>query len=130
MIILRSMDRCQLPLQRSINATFDQLLTRARYGVDTGIRRPGNAVIAPALARIRGVGLQQDARLQYLTGRRLALLDQRVEILPFIARSSALSRTIYFFTAGCFAVTMHLPKSARPSIQKVTAESTTKSTSQ
>jgi hypothetical protein len=62
MVILRSMDRCRLPLQRSINATFDQLLTRARYGVDTGIRRPGNAVIAPALARIRGVGLQQDAR--------------------------------------------------------------------
>src|SRR5580704_6661322 len=62
------------------------------------------SAISPSLQAappLRGIGLQQDARLQHLPRGTCALLYQRVEAFP-------LSATMYLFTAGCFAITTHL----------------------
>src|SRR5262249_10788469 len=70
--------------QRRIQSSLHQLLTGAGNGVDTGVQRRGNPTITPCLAGRRGVGLQQDACLQQLTGGGFALLDQHIEPITLL----------------------------------------------
>jgi len=65
--------------QSGLDPSFHQLLAGARDGVDAGIQRLGDLAVTPAFAGLRRIGLQQDACLQYLANRDLALLDERVE---------------------------------------------------
>jgi hypothetical protein len=67
-----------------VDPTLHQLLARAGHGVDAGIQRLGDPPVTPRLIGLRGVGLQQDARLQRLAGRTFALLDQCVEPLAVL----------------------------------------------
>jgi hypothetical protein len=56
--------------------------SRSAFSASSGCR--GDPAIAPCLASRRGVGLQQDACLQQLTGWGFALLDQHVEPITLL----------------------------------------------
>ena len=64
--------------QRGVDPTLHQVLTGAGDGVEAGIQRLGDLAVAPGLTGLRGIGLQQDARLQRLPSGDFALLDQWV----------------------------------------------------
>src|SRR5271166_2559530 len=51
-----------LALQRRLEPLLDQLLTRASDIVDAGVQRSRDGAVAPPFARLRNIGLQQDAR--------------------------------------------------------------------
>ena len=70
--------------QRGVNATLHQLLTGAGNGVDAGIQRRGDLAVAPGIASVRGIRLQQDARLQHLPDRRFAFLDQHLQLITLL----------------------------------------------
>ena len=58
---------------------LDQLLAGPGNCADAGIQSRGDLAVAPSFASLRGVGLQQDARLQPPPRRVFALMDQCVE---------------------------------------------------
>src|SRR5262249_1185198 len=111
--------------QGGIKSALHQLLTCAGDGVDAGIQRLGDLAVAPGLARIRGVGLQQDACLQKLASGGLALLDQRIE--PFTLVGAELYDVL--LDSRLFRGHDASPGFTGVSIQKLAAESTTWDTS-
>src|SRR3954464_1893025 len=65
-------------------AFFHQLLSGPGNGVDAGVESGGDVAVPPSFARLRGIGLQQNAGLGQLSGRVLTRMDQRVELLPLL----------------------------------------------
>src|SRR5271154_6225798 len=63
-----------------LEAFLHQLLPGPGNRVEADIQGGGNLTVTPSVAALRGIGLQQDARLHQLTGTVLALMDQRVEL--------------------------------------------------
>src|SRR5690242_17711236 len=111
--------------QRRIQPFLHQLLTGAGYGVDAGVQRRSNPTIAPCLAGRRGVGLQQDACLQQLTGGGFALLDQHIE--PITLLGAKLDDV--FLDGRLLRGHDTSPEWPERSIQGAAAESTTEGTS-
>jgi hypothetical protein len=70
--------------QHGLEPFLDQLSPGAKDSGDAGIHRLGDPAVAPALARFRYVGLQQDAGLRQQLGGTLALADQIVELRALI----------------------------------------------
>ena len=70
--------------QHGLEPFLDQLAPGAKDIGDAGIQRLGDPAVAPALARLRHVGLQQDAGLRQQLGRTLALVDQVIELRAFV----------------------------------------------
>jgi hypothetical protein len=67
--------------QRRFEPLLHQSLAGPGNGVDGGIQRTGNLAVAPALAGLGDIGLQQNTRLHQLTCTVFAGTDQWVE--PF-----------------------------------------------
>ena len=55
---------------------------------EAAIKRRDNALITPALSRIRDVGREQDPRLEQRTGRMLALVNERFQRLALFHTQS------------------------------------------
>src|SRR5690242_10723920 len=111
--------------QRGVQSALHQLLAGPRDGVDAGIECLGNLAVAPSLAGVRGIGLQQDARLQHLARWAFAGLDQRGQLLPLL---SAQPHDILLHNR-LFRGHDASPALPERSIQRLTAESTTLGTS-
>jgi hypothetical protein len=77
--------------QRRPQPFLQELLTRPRHRVDTGVQSRSDPAVAPGIA---GIGRSGTRALCISVSRR--------------SLSSALSVTMYLFTAGCFAITTHL----------------------
>jgi hypothetical protein len=72
-----------MPLQRAIQAFFNQALACSRDRIDAGFQGGGDLAVAPSLAGVRGVGFQQDACFQLLPRGVLALTDHRIQLITF-----------------------------------------------
>ena len=70
--------------KHGIEAFFHQLLAGPSNGVDTGIEGGGDFAVPPSFASLRGISLQQNARLGPLPGRVFTGTDQRVEPFPLL----------------------------------------------
>jgi hypothetical protein len=90
--------------QSSIEAALHQLLARAGDGVDAGIQCFGDLAVAPGSARLQASAF---SRMRAFSTCRAGLVPFCISALRR-SRSSALSVTMYLFTAGCFAITTHL----------------------
>jgi hypothetical protein len=82
--------------QDSLKPLFDQLLTGPGNRVDAGVKSFRDLAVAPSFALLRGVGLQQDARLGEEPRGVLACMDQRVE--PFALLFAELHHMLLY---GC-----------------------------
>jgi len=107
--------------QGGVDPALHQVLARARDGVDAGIQRFSDSAVAPRLAGLRGIGLQQDAGFQNLACRAFAFLDQRVE--PFALLVGEPDNVLLH--GRLFRGHSASPMGAERSIQRSTAESTT-----
>ena len=85
--------------QHRLETLLDQLSPCPDNIGDTGVQRRRDPAVAPALARLRHVGLQQDAGLRQQWGGTLAFVDQVVELGAFIRAQPQ----TYFLTAISFA---------------------------
>jgi hypothetical protein len=88
-----------------LQPSLQQLPARPRRGVDAGVQSRSNLAVTPGIAGIGCVRLQQ---MRAFSNCRAGRLPVCISSVPSHSRSSALSFTINFFTADCFAVTMHL----------------------
>jgi hypothetical protein len=79
--------------QNGVVTFLDQALAGARDSGEAGAQRVHDAAVAPTLACLGHIGLQQDASLHDRGGRVLALADQRLQRRAFV-----FARTIYFLT--------------------------------
>ena len=70
--------------QDSIDTLFHQPLSRPGNRGDTGLEGCRDLAVTPCLASVRGIGLQQNARLQQLPRRVFALLDQAIKPLSLL----------------------------------------------
>ena len=70
--------------QDGINALFHEPLSSSGHRGCTGVEGCRNLAVIPGLASLRGVGLQQNARLQQLSRWMVALLDQFVKPFAFL----------------------------------------------
>ena len=68
-----------LALQRGVKAILHQQLARATDRREAGLQRFDDAFVAPAIARIRNIGLEQNPRLEKLAGGPFALADHRLQ---------------------------------------------------
>jgi hypothetical protein len=87
-----------------IKALFDQSLTDTPDGVDAGVQRLGDLAVTPSFAGLGGVRLQ---RMRAFNNWRAGASPFWISIVSR-SRSSVLSQTMYFLTAGCFAITAYL----------------------
>ena len=62
--------------KNGLKAFFHQLLAGSRHRVDAGIEGGGDLAVAPSVASVRGVRLQQNTSSGQLAGRVLARIDQ------------------------------------------------------
>src|SRR5580704_6574469 len=73
-----------MPLQRTVQAFFNQALAGSSDRIDTGLQSGGDLAVAPSLTGVRCVCLQPDARFQLAPRRMLSLADQRVQLIPLV----------------------------------------------
>ena len=70
--------------QDGVDALFHQALASPSHRVDAGFQGCRDLAVTPGFASIRCVRLQQDARLEQLPCRVLALANQCVQPLAFL----------------------------------------------
>ena len=110
--------------QGRLEAALHKELTGPCDGVDAGVECFGDLTIAPAVSGLRGVRLEQDARLEQLTRRPLALLDQCIQPIALVGAEL----DDVFLDARLFRGHDASPQLPEPSIQRSAAESTTDGT--
>src|SRR5215470_9129055 len=112
--------------QGRLQPFFDQPLARPGNRGDTGLKRRCNLAVAPAFTTVRGIGFQQNARLQQLLCRMFPAMDKRVELLPLrIAEGHNVFLDCAFFAAHVSAPSLV----TQTSIQTTLTESMTTATS-
>ena len=111
--------------QRRFEPLLHQSLAGPGNGVDGGIQRTGNLAVAPALAGLGDIGLQQNTRLHQLTCTVFAGTDRCVELLPLLGAE------IHDVLLYGHLLRGHVssPMVPETSIQSLTPESTTGGTS-
>ena len=74
--------------QNGIEAFFDQALARPRHRRGTGVQSLDDPAVAPPLASVGYIRLEQDPSLQQLGGGMFALLDQGFKRRAFLRAQS------------------------------------------
>jgi hypothetical protein len=111
--------------QRRFEPLLHQSLAGPGNGVDGGIQRTGNLAVAPALAGLGDIGLQQNTRLHQLTCTVFAGTDQCVELLPLLG-AEIHDVLLYGHLLRGHVLSPVVPET---SIQSLTPESRTQGTS-
>ena len=107
--------------QRRLEPFLHQSLAGPGNRGDSGIQRTGDLAGTPALAGFRGIGLEQDTRLQQLACTVFAATDQRAE--PFALLVAELHDILLY--GGLFRGHDASPVVPETSIQRLTTKSMT-----
>ena len=70
--------------EHRLEAFLDQPLARPEDGRQAGVQGGHDPPVAPAVAGLGNIGLEQDSRLENLRRRALALVDQGFKRLTFL----------------------------------------------